>query len=65
MTSIQMFLSNVVELIFAKTFSFFEIFGLLVVSEIAITQGSLWWMALYIPVIIISTLIQAHYELNK
>lgn len=65
MTTTQMFLSNFVELIFARTFSFFEIFGLLVVSEISIRQDSLWWMCLYIPVLVISIFVQKKFENNS
>lgn len=65
MDKIQTFLDNVVEIFFVRAFSFFEIFSLLFVSHLAVTQNSLWWLILYLPIIIISTLVQMRYETNK
>ena len=58
-------LINIIELFFERTFSFFEIAGLLTVTHISLASNSLWWMLLYVPVILISAVIQEYYRVNK
>lgn len=63
MDKIKSIIDSAIEIFFSSSFSFFELLSLYIVTNLTIRFDSLWWMLLYLPVVIISVIIQS--RLNK
>lgn len=54
--------TNLLRTFFTREFNFVEIVSLFAFTSLAATV-SLWWLVAYLPVVIVSTLVQVSYEL--